>query len=300
MFTIPSRVVMGTTLVLAVAVVLQIRLSAYTFITIDYPGAANTKILGINDAGHIVGTADSIGFVWRNSQFRPITVPGATGTVASAINDRGWIVGTFSGAGLIGTTGAFAFVNGQFTIFEFPGTESFSQTHALGVNNRGDIVGSYIHSPNEHPQGYVVRRNGGFTAISPAPHETWLFAINSVGQMAGWDRPIELGPRRGFVYAGDVFTSIDVPESLTQCEQGDACPRRTRVYGIDDALRIVGEYEGQTADLQGGFVLAGGAFTSINVPGAIKTAVTRSNTGGTLVGWYQDTAGATHGFIATP
>jgi hypothetical protein len=49
-----------------------------------------------------------------------------------------------------------------------------------------------------------------------------------------------------------------------------------------------------------GFVLGGGVFTTIAIPGEPFTIMEDINNNGVLVGEYQDAAGLTYSFLATP
>jgi hypothetical protein len=74
--------------------------TAYTFTTIDGPGAFFTTASGINDAGQIVGTfRDSIGsifgFLDTGGSFTVLDVPGGRNTQPFGINNAGQIVGQF-------------------------------------------------------------------------------------------------------------------------------------------------------------------------------------------------------------
>ncbi len=69
--------------------------------------------------------------------------------------------------------------------------------------------------------------------------------------------------------------------------------------GINNAGVIVGVY----FDVNGashGFVLSGGVYTTVDVPGATGTAINSINAKGEIVGSYDDAGGATHGFRGTP
>jgi probable HAF family extracellular repeat protein len=108
------------------------------FITIDEPASSGTTVSGINNHGQIVGHGDHRGFLWENGIFTPIKAPGAKSfTTATDINDNGQIVGFHDSSG--GRSG-FVLSDGEFTSLDFPGV---SQTGALGINNRGEIVGGY-------------------------------------------------------------------------------------------------------------------------------------------------------------
>jgi uncharacterized membrane protein len=76
---------------------------AFTFITLDFPGATATEASGINPEGQIVGDytdASGVvhGFVLNRGTFTTIDVPGATDTVVDGINPEGQIVGNFTDA----------------------------------------------------------------------------------------------------------------------------------------------------------------------------------------------------------
>jgi probable HAF family extracellular repeat protein len=113
-----------------------------TFTDIAVPGANFTSAVGINDAGHIVGTSGDAtgthGFLDSGGSFTPIDVPGATETFARGINDTGQIVGTYNHA----TDPPHGFLDsgGSFTPIDVPGA---TQTDAEGINTGGQIVGFY-------------------------------------------------------------------------------------------------------------------------------------------------------------
>lgn len=79
----------------------------FSFFTIDVPGGVDTKPLGINNSGQIVGffvsdvadpSAPQYGFLKDGNNYITIRVPGSTFTHAFGINDRGQIVGTYGDA----------------------------------------------------------------------------------------------------------------------------------------------------------------------------------------------------------
>jgi len=73
------------------------------FATVDYPGATETDLLGINNSSQMTGyyTDDGgvtyHGFVLSGGVFTPFDVPygGATRTLAHAINNNNQIVGSY-------------------------------------------------------------------------------------------------------------------------------------------------------------------------------------------------------------
>jgi hypothetical protein len=99
--TLRTVVVLGAILIL---VGTPATASAFTFFTIDVPGATSTEAAGINPESQIAGNyADAAGILHdfvllRRTTFITIDVPGATSTEASGINPRGWIVGNYTDA----------------------------------------------------------------------------------------------------------------------------------------------------------------------------------------------------------
>src|SRR5262249_44964204 len=142
-----------------------------TFTTIDFPGAAATMASGINPRGDIVGRytlAGTIhGYLLSGGEFTTIDVPNATFTQANGINPRGDIVGVYR---LGGTTGCTVSVSppcrgyllsrNRFTAIDVPGAFG---TLAVGINARGDIVGSST-ADQIVAEGYLLS-GGNFTTI---------------------------------------------------------------------------------------------------------------------------------------
>jgi uncharacterized membrane protein len=86
-----------------------------------------------------------------------------------------------------------------------------------------------------------------------------------------------------------VVTPIDVPGAL-HTQPGD----------IDNAGRIVGEYQDAAGMFHGFLRDPSGAFTTIDVPGAVATSITGINDEGSMVGAFLDTAGVARSFLRDP
>jgi hypothetical protein len=96
---------------------------------------------------------------------------------------------------------------------------------ATGINDLGDIVGSYVGS--------------------------------------------------SYLYSGGAYTAITTPGRNLSIE----------AWGINNARQIVGAYSSGT--VLHGFLLSGGRYTNIDVPGAIGTIAFGINNVGQIVGTYQ-------------
>ena len=90
-------VVLGAVLILVGAPAMA---HAFTFTTIDVPGATSTEAFDVNQRGQIVGhyldtSGADHGFMLYRGIFTTIDVPSAIGTVVDGINAEGQIVGGY-------------------------------------------------------------------------------------------------------------------------------------------------------------------------------------------------------------
>jgi uncharacterized membrane protein len=201
---------------------------------------AETHFTGINNSGQIVGYIDAFlpphncceqhGFVFERGVFTQIDVPfpGVLGTLATGINDQGQIVGVYSdNKGLHG----FILDRGEFSSLDvpFPGARD-TGFNGMGINNRGEIVGTYNSvTPGLYIQGFVFER-GVFSHLDTPPgsitNGTFVNGINDRGQIVG------CVDGHAFVFEQDVFNPVDIPFE-------GACP-----YGINNRGQIVGLFNG--------------------------------------------------------
>ncbi len=151
------------------------------YITLDAPGAAGaalpgypsgTHANGVNNLGQVVGTYFDIhdvahGFFYDNGVYFALNDPNAlqtkprTGTYALGINDKRQIVGYY-----IDATGEHGFIldKGVYTTLSGP-SEGAGPVQAIGINNRGQIVGDYDVFPPK-TRGFLLD-HGVYTTISP-------------------------------------------------------------------------------------------------------------------------------------
>jgi hypothetical protein len=204
----------------------------YSFTTIDVPGATGgTSANGINNSGQIVGSfsdaSGSHGFIDTGGSFTTIDVPGATGgTSASATAARS--------SGGYGSHG-FLYSAGSFTTIDFP-TVLVTSTNAFGINNRGQILGSYTQQSALGPIGFLDT-DGNFQSIRFPGNTggTSTFGINNSAQIVGMYN--DSTGNHGFLDIGGTFTTIDVTGALA-----------TSVYVINNSGQIVGRYSDSTGN----------------------------------------------------
>jgi probable HAF family extracellular repeat protein len=174
---------------------------------------------------------------------------------------------------------------------DFP---SGTNTEAEGVNDEGQIVGSYVAGPGSH--GFLLS-NGTYTSIddpnnsySTSNGGTIAYGINDSGEIVG-QYADSSSHVNGFLLDNGTYTTINDP----------APNNGTVAVGINNAGQIVGWYA-DASDTQHGFVDTNGSFTTITDPLAttgsfLGTNATGINDEGEVVGYYTDSAGFTHGFL---
>src|SRR5215510_12063854 len=172
------------------------------------------------------------------------------------------------------------------TTFDYPGTGN--STIPQKINDRGDIVGSYLH-PGFFSRGFVRFRDGSFSAPIVEPNDAFGFTdgrgINDLrtvcGNFFGSD-----GNEHAYFLSGGTFTEYDVPGATN-----------TDVLGINDAGDFAGDFPDSNGVFQA-FINVGGTITSFSVPGAILTAAFELNNSKQLVvGQYQDSSRIFHGYF---
>src|SRR5262249_4670396 len=171
-------------------------------------------------------------------------------------------------------------------------------TSASGINNTGQIVGSYSVigvSPITH-QGYGFlynRQDGTYTTLDDpltfhggiAPG-TSAEGINDVGQVVG-----VYNDNTGFLYIGGTYIPLNVPGAT-----------KTYAYGINNAGQIAGYYTtgSGTGSVSHGFIYDGSTYTTLDDPlaGPGGTFAYGINNAGQIVGSYNDASGiGSHGFL---
>lgn len=181
---------------------------------------------------------------------------------------------------------------GTFRSIDFPGSINSA---ALGINDRGDIVGQYFLPGGggplgQGPHGYLMRKGQDFTSIDvPSALGTGTIAggINSAGLIVGSYIGSDFNVH-GFLLNDGVFTTIDFPGAAGF----------TAATDINSEGEIVGFYFDRSGASHG-FHLRDGAYTSFDPPGSIFTGGPQNNSAGDIVGYYETADGKTHVYLLT-
>jgi uncharacterized membrane protein len=206
------------------------------------------EYVDINNRGEIVGFynddqgATTTGFLrTKRGRFVDIDVPGSRVTGPFKINDRRQVAGLYIDAdaqpgpdGTVpsGTIHGFVWDDGDYETIDVAGANA---TFVLGINNRGQTVGSYIDADGAY-HGFLRNRKGAVTTLPEAPGAdpasggTQPAAINDRGQIVGLAYDAK-GGSRGFLFERGRFKMIAGPDATY-----------TRAIDVNNRGQIVGDY----------------------------------------------------------
>ena len=190
---------------------------------------------GINDAGQVVGRASTAEGDWHAF----ITGPNGVGMKdlgqgeARGINNAGQVIG-WSGT-------AAAFITGPDGVgMREVGTlgESWSGTYAFGINDAGQVAGSFDTAQgNSHafitgPNGVGMRDLGILGGGSTPDNWSSASGINNAGQVVGVSTAAESLTLHAFITG---------PNGMGVTDLGTLGGVYSEAYGINDAGQVVGE-----------------------------------------------------------
>ena len=271
----------------------------YSFQSIAFPGDTFTQLLGINNAGTIVGyhgantspANPNKGFeITQPGTFTDMNFPNSAQTQVVGINSKGDTAGFY--VDVSGATHGFLNNAGIFANIDAPNT-AFNQL--LGLNDLGQSAGYASADPTgaTKQQAFVRQADGGFAFIRkllpPGVGNTQATDINNNGLVSGFYLK-DASTSLGFLIdskTGSVIT-LDVPGSTF-----------TQALGLNDAGIVDGFYNDANG-LAHGFLYRAGNFQTIDVPGALQTTINGINDKGQIVGFFLDAQENTVGFVGTP
>jgi probable HAF family extracellular repeat protein len=259
---------------------------------IEHPGSTNTRPVGINAHGVISGDYDSAAdglrytFVLEAGEFRPAPVPGPWFATLAKINASGDLVGIHQPPGTTNLRGYLA-RNGEIFDINVPDARG---TTPSGINDRGDIVGSYRDQAGAtHAFLYSQGEYTSFDVPASWGNQTAALDINAQGEIVG---RYQTGPTvRMFLLSRGEFTPIDVPDAVsTGAMQNGA--------GINARGEIVGQFVDSLGRVHGFVRDQHGNYEPIDIPGALETRAVGIDDSGNVIGRYRP-VGATRniGFL---
>jgi probable HAF family extracellular repeat protein len=177
----------------------------------------------------------------------------------------------------------------NFAVENYPNS---MMTQVIGINNNGTTDGFYVDQ-NGITHGFYRTSNNTFTDVDfPGTIFNQLLSQNDLKQAAGYYSLSVNNTTPDFPYIydeqGKIFEVITIPGAV-----GGA-----QATGINNSQWACGFFIDQN-QVNHGWLLQGGTFTQLDVPGSTFTQALGLNNNGQVVGAWIDGGGLTHGFLYT-
>ena len=281
--------------------------TGYAITAIDETNAGTsamegTIVFGVNASGAMTGSySDQVdvehGFVYANGTYTSFDAPNAgsspplgwiQGTIGIGIDTAGDVIGAF-----IDSNNAYhGFLRGAaspntITVLNDPNAPTATSsrgTFPTGINDNGQIVGTYATGSYDTPSAYhgflysvaskayteIDEPNAGTGEFDNNNKEgTIPIAINASGVITGYYVD-SAGTNHGFIYTGGNYTSFDVPGAAATGHSG--LSSGTVPVSIDAHGDIVGSYT-DSNQIKHGFVRsASGTITTFDAQVPIPPA----------------------------
>jgi hypothetical protein len=270
--------------VVSAAIAAEAQSRVYDFRDVKAPGAMQTDTYGVNRSGIIAGdyvdtNGVQHGMILNGNTLTTFDLQGCQTTgntpgsiAAFAINNLGTVAGWCLNA-KTGLPIAFTYSNGQFTTIAFP---QATGTEANGINDKGEVVGTYFDSAGQH--GFYLIGTTYKTIDLKGAVTTTARGVNNAGLITLFG-PNSKGTFLSFTFNGRTFKRYSVPKAgplgtviQTPNNNGDIVftwfdpnnsphgawfhkgtyikftdrkgPHSTRANGLSDAL-VSGRFKGQ-------------------------------------------------------
>ena len=213
---------------------------------------------GINNRGQVVGGS----FIWQGGKMTDLGTNSCPECEAAAINDSGQVVGTFYIGGR-GRPHAYLWEYGVMTDLGTLSGDPGEYSWALGVNNRGQVVGCSGVSVGRHA---FLWEKGKMIDLRIPGEDSCAYAINDRGQVVGaFGYPIGTWPPHAFLWENGRITDLSRGAEFAMIAQS-----------INNRGQVVG-----SSEFYGGFVWSAGAITDL---GSLLPKALAINDRGQIVG----------------
>lgn len=170
-------------------------------------------------------------------------------------------------------------------------TETDPYAVTVNVNKQVVIAGDYVDSSGV--QHGMILKGKTFTSVdrkdcttTPGPNAIAFYGINNKNTVVGWCQDTMTGVDDAFSYFKGKFVTISPPDSTS-----------TQAQGINDKGQIVGTYF-DSASAQHGFLLSGGKYATLDVPGGYTNSDASSiNDKGLITLFAVNTSGSVDSFL---
>jgi hypothetical protein len=248
-------------------------------------GISNGVIYG-NFLNNAPGSSGSFGFTYSGGIWNTISKPDGGYNITFATGVQGATVAGFYFQPFI--VHGYSENDGVFTTYDAPG---FSSTYVYGISG-SDLVGTVTNGADPY-FGFILDTTTDAWNFFEEPNASEETIVRGIDEnvLYGYYVDATSGVTKGFLEdtTDDAFSTISVPGASS-----------TYVFGYADGI-AVGSYENASGNH--GFLLDGGVFSVIDVPGGDSgsttvTGVESGPDGLTIVG-IEAIAGVDYGFVGT-
>jgi probable HAF family extracellular repeat protein len=262
-----------------------------------FPGAIG-GVTSSGQVGEVVGYYEDAGggyhgFSYSGGPCTSIDYSGAMRTLATGINSAGQIVGMYMDQSSLW----HGFLNGG-AVINYPGALN---TYATGINDDGQVIGYYEDTAGNF-HGFL-QSAGKFYSFDyvGAVGLTTVRGINGITQAVGWYWPSLTGSPQGF--GAQLTPSQGPPLEWTAGSFGSiSYPGSSIVYamGMNNNGQAVGYYYNPNGPFAFLYDSNTSTYSTISNSGRFSLELGGINDAGQMVGSYEDSQAAWHGFIAAP
>jgi hypothetical protein len=191
--------------------------------------------------------------------FVTFDVPGADNASPASINNGGAITGGYGDS--MGSHGFIRAAAGTFVTFDVPG--AVNGTSPSGINDNGDVSGTYTDNVGSGYHGFVRAANGSIVTFdAPNGGFVWYGSfINAKGEVAGaYYDGVTFVEHTFLREPNGAFTTIDPPDAVNGSYASEITPDG----------RILGVYFDADYNSFGFMRDRSGTFTTITGPGGLQ------------------------------
>ena len=224
----------------------------------NFPDSTQTQVTGLNDQGTQVGfysptnTGSDANSAWYSTDsgltFHQVTISADTMPSSPVmeqllgVNDHDVAVGFYQDSNMVLHGFVFRIRTGTFSFTRLPGTPANTSISDTGINNWGDVSGSFT-PPGGTTQGFLMTRHGVIPLAVPGATSTQALGVNDYGEVVGVFS--DSTGTHGFTWTHHGgFTTID--DDAT-----NAVPGTTTVNGVNDRGQLVGFYTDTANNVDG-------------------------------------------------